>query len=151
MLAAKIIASCFGIGYIKKGAGSVAALFYCLFWYLVSIGDLSIAVQSALLLFLFAAGVYAASAVENVWGHDSNRVVIDEVFGMLVTLTLVPHDWRYLAVGFLLFRFFDIAKPFGIRKMEAFPKGWGVMLDDLLAALYSSLFLQVIIKSNLFS
>jgi phosphatidylglycerophosphatase A len=89
--------------------------------------------------------------VEKEWGHDSNRVVIDELQGMMTALFLMPNDWRYLLVAFVLFRFFDIAKPLGIRRMEAFAGGWGVMLDDLLAGIYSNVLLQVIVKSHLFS
>jgi phosphatidylglycerophosphatase A len=100
---------------------------------------------------LFFVGVYTATLVEKEWGHDSNRVVIDEVHGMLVSLFLLPSGWQYLLAAFVLFRFFDIAKPLGVKKMENFRSGWGVMLDDVLAGLYSNVLLQIAVKSHLLS
>ena len=150
MLVAKIIATCFGIGYIQKGAGTVAALFCCVAWYFLR-EMANPWIEVFLLVTIFFIGVFIATRVEKEWGHDSNRVVIDEVHGMLVALFLIPADWRYVLAAFVLFRFFDIVKPLGIRSMERQPKGWGVMLDDVLAGLYSNVILQIIIKSHLFS
>ncbi len=150
MNASKLIATCFGIGYLQKGAGTVAALFCCLFWYLLRI-DRTLAVEQAVhIAALFFAGVWVSSAVEKVWGHDSNRIVIDEWMGMSIALFLVPFTWLNFVAAFVLFRFFDIAKPLCIRRMEAAPQGWGVMLDDLLAGLYSNLLLHLLIKSHLY-
>jgi phosphatidylglycerophosphatase A len=151
MLLSKIITTCFGIGYIEKGAGTMAALFCCLFWYGLRGADSGSLFQFTLLFLLFFLGVFASAVVEKEWGKDSNRVVIDEVQGMLMALFLIPFHWQYVLAAFLLFRFFDIAKPLGIRRLENFPGGWGVMLDDLLAGIYSNVVLQVIIKSHLFS
>lgn len=151
MTVSKIIASCLGIGLLQKGAGTVAALFCCILWYLLR-GDKPIWwIEGFLLLVLFLTGVVTSAIVEKEWGHDSNRVVIDEVLGMLMALFILPIDWRYMLAAFVLFRFFDIVKPMGIRRMETFPAGWGVMMDDLLAGIYSNVILQVIIKSHLFS
>ncbi len=151
MIIAKIIASCFGIGYIQKGAGTIAALFCCLLWYFFGGGSIALWIQLAITALLFFIGVYLSVIVEKEWGHDSNRVVVDEVQGMLTALFLVPTDWRYGLIAFVLFRFFDIVKPLGVRRMEAFSSGWGVMLDDLLAGIYSNVLLHVIIQSQLFS
>jgi phosphatidylglycerophosphatase A len=145
---AKIISTGLGIGYVRKGAGTLAALVTCLFWYMAG--------QRANLFFavivitvLFIAGVWSASMVEKEWGEDNNRVVIDEIFGMCVGLFLLPVKWSYIIPAFLLFRFFDIIKPLFIRKAEALPSGWGVMTDDLLAGIYSNLLLQWVVKINL--
>ncbi|RYZ28352.1 MAG: phosphatidylglycerophosphatase A [Chitinophagaceae bacterium] len=146
----KLIATCFGIGYIQKGAGTIAALFCCLTWYLLKIDQANLFVQLFYLLILFFAGVFTASKVENDWGHDSKRVVIDEWMGMGVALFMVPFSLTYFSIAFLLFRLFDIAKPFFIRRAETAPGGWGVMLDDLLAGIYSAVILQLLIKSHLF-
>lgn len=149
MLISKLIATCFGIGYLQKGAGTLAALFCCLLWYYVDGAHAAAPLQLGLIVLLFFIGVAAANSVEKVWGHDSNRVVVDELQGMLLALFLLPADWRYLLAAFVLFRFFDIAKPLGIKKMEKFPLGWGVMLDDVLAGLYSNVLLQIASKSHL--
>ncbi len=147
---AKIISSCAGIGYIKKGSGSVAALVTCLVWYFAlhnqSTNNILIA---AVIVAIFIMGIWSANVVEKIWGKDSSRVVIDEMGGMCVCLFLVPVCLPYIFIGFILFRFFDIAKPFYIRKSEALPGGWGVMIDDLLAGICSNLLLQLIAKFNL--
>jgi phosphatidylglycerophosphatase A len=99
---------------------------------------------------LLLVGIWSASLVEKEWGHDSNRVVVDELLGMCISLFLVPVTWKYIAVAFVLFRFFDIVKPLYIRKAESWPGGWGVMADDLLAGIYSNILLQLIVKSGWF-
>jgi phosphatidylglycerophosphatase A len=147
----KIISTCFGIGYIQKGAGTLAALFCCLLWYFFRGAESGILFQAALLIGLFFLGVLAGNVVEKEWGKDSNRVVIDEVHGVLMALFLLPPDWPFVLAAFVLFRFFDIAKPLGIRKMEKFRGGWGVMFDDLLAGIYSNVLLQIVVKSHLLS
>jgi phosphatidylglycerophosphatase A len=150
MFVSKFIATFFGVGYIQKGAGTIAALFCCVAWFFLR-GPVNFWLELFLLTIIFFIGVYTAATVEKEWGHDSNRVVIDEVHGMLMALFLVPNDWRYVVTAFVLFRFFDIIKPLGIRTMERQPGGWGVMLDDLLAGLYSNVILHIIIKSHLFT
>lgn len=149
MILLKLIATCFGIGYIQKGAGTVAALFCCAVWYFFRLDKTSIVEQAIYIAALFFIGVWVATQVEKDWGHDSNRVVIDEWMGMSVALFLIPFTWINFAIAFVLFRVFDIAKPLYIRKAEALPGGWGVMLDDLLAGIYSALILHLIIKTGI--
>lgn len=150
MQVSKLIATCFGIGYIQKGAGTIAALFCCVLWYFIKPAYSSIWLELLILLSLFFIGVLSSQVVEKVWGKDSNRVVIDEVQGMMTALFLVPVSLPYFLTALFLFRFFDIAKPLYIRRMEVFPGGWGVMLDDLLAGIYSCVILQILIQSHLF-
>lgn len=150
MMIMKLIATCLGIGYIQKGAGTIAALFCCAVWYLFRIDETSWLEQTLYIALVFFAGVFTATKVEREWGHDSNRVVIDEWMGMSVALFMIPFSWGNLLIAFVLFRAFDIAKPFFIRKAESFPGGWGVMLDDLLAGIYSAVILHLLIKSHLF-
>lgn len=142
----KIIASIFGIGYIRKGGGTVAAAFAVLIWWLLfkNIGT-NIAIEIGITFLVTALGIWAGNKVEPEWGKDSYRVVIDEVAGMFISVLFVPLDWRWLLIGFVLFRFFDIAKPLYVRRMEVFKGGWGVMLDDVLAGIYANIVLQVII------
>lgn len=148
MTAAKIIATAFGIGYIQKGAGTAAALFYCAVWWYGQMAAWTVWLQALHLTVLFAAGVWAGNAVEKDWGHDSNRVVIDEVLGMAVVLLTMPRSLPVLLVAFLLFRVFDILKPFGIRRTESLPGGLGVMMDDALAGVYSWLLLHLALYLN---
>jgi len=74
---------------------------------------------------------------------DPGFVVIDEVAGQLIALIGVPLDWKYLLAGLILFRGFDITKPFPLRRLEALPEGTGIMMDDVGAGLYALLLLQI--------
>lgn len=147
----KLISSCFGIGYLGRGAGTVAAATTCLIWYFVLLFQPEHLLATILITALLTLqGIRSASVVEAEWGKDHQRVVIDEVAGMCVTLLFVPIDFRYIFVGLVLFRFFDIVKPFYIKKLERLPGGLGVMADDLLAGIYANSCLQLLIYFGLF-
>jgi phosphatidylglycerophosphatase A len=92
----------------------------------------------AVSLVLFSVGVWAAGEAEKFFGRvDPGQVVIDEVVGQMLTFLLIPHaTWKWLVGGFLLFRAFDIIKPFPARQAERIPRGWGIMVDDAVAGLY---------------
>jgi len=78
---------------------------------------------------------------------DSGKIVIDEVVGYLVTMTAIPFDWRYMVAGFFLFRLFDIVKPQPARWFDRKMKnGYGVVLDDVAAGIYSWLCLFVLTR-----
>jgi phosphatidylglycerophosphatase A len=140
----KIIASCGGLGYIPKGSGTFAALFYILVWIgVTSTTGNSFCKEQVFVFFLISvAGVVSGNKVEKVWGKDSKKVVIDELAGMSLSLLCFPPKWYYAVMAFVLFRFFDIAKPFYIKQTEKLPGGWGVMMDDWVAALYANLVLH---------
>lgn len=147
----KIISTSLGIGYIGKGAGTYAAIFTCILWYFLQTGTHEPNVIPVLVtLLLTMQGVRSANEVEVLWGKDHNRVVIDEVAGMCITLLFVPVELKYIIAGLVLFRFFDILKPLGIRRLEKWPGGWGVMADDVLAGIYANIVLQIIIFFNIF-
>ena len=103
-----------------------------------------------LLLFcLTMAGIWAATRVEKLSGRkDASIVVIDEVAGQLITLLFIPFlfssYWAFLIAGFLLFRVFDIWKPYPIRRLEALESGLGVMADDVLAGVYAGVVLSLL-------
>lgn len=143
----KIIASAGGIGMIGKGGGTLAALAVCLLYFFAPAGY-SQAWQVFFLLAVLLIGTWSSHRLENLWGHDSSRVVIDEVAGMMITLMAVPLNAVNILVGLLLFRFFDIAKPLGVRKAEKLPGGLGVMADDVLAGTYGWLVLQALLLSK---
>lgn len=151
MLYHKLIATGLGIGYIGKGAGTIAAVITCFFWYLFQSDSInsSFLIPFLITIIIIAIGIWSSGRVEIVWGKDHNRVVIDEVAGMCVTLLFLPVSIKYMVMGFVLFRFFDIVKPLFIRKLELLKGGWGVMLDDLLAGIYSNLILQIVVLTNL--
>lgn len=142
----KIISTFLGVGYIGRGAGTVAALFVCVLLYAaVSVQLFSTIGLMLSTAILFGAGVLAAGKVEGDWGKDSKRVVIDEVIGMMITLFFSPINFTSLAIGFVLFRFFDIYKPLYIKQTESLPGGWGVMTDDVLAGMYANIVLHLVL------
>lgn len=144
----QILTSFFGIGFIVKGGGTVAAMATSFLWF-VAIADSSslVAILSTILVIVY--GIWGANQVEKDWGKDSSKVVIDEVAGMMVALLFVPITITNCLVALALFRFFDIAKPLLISKLESWPKGWGVMSDDILAGIYANAFLQLLLYLNL--
>ena len=150
MILHKLFSTVFGIGYIGKGGGTIAATIVCVLWVLIPSTFLTVHFQLILTAVICAAGVWSGNVVEVLWGKDSNKVVVDEVAGMLVTLILIPITFRYVLTGLFLFRIFDIAKPLFIKKMELLPGGWGVMGDDVLAGIYAHLVLMLIVELNIY-
>ncbi|HJT75249.1 MAG TPA: phosphatidylglycerophosphatase A [Chitinophaga sp.] len=146
----KLIATSLGIGYIGKGGGTVAAAVAALCWYLVLAGSHISAIWP--LFFTIAVtllGCWSGTVVEPYWGKDDKKVVIDEVAGMCVSLLFLPVKPLYVLLGLVLFRFFDIVKPLFIRRTEQLPGGTGVMMDDVLAGIYTNLLLQIVFYCNL--
>lgn len=145
MLFHKLAATVFGIGYLGKGVGTMAAFFGCICWYLLFKDNPAIPYAILLIVLVTALGVWSGNIVEPLWGKDHSRVVIDELAGMFISVLFVPVTIPYILIGFILFRFFDILKPLLIRRLEALPGGWGVMADDVLAGVYANILLQVIV------
>jgi len=101
-------------------------------------------VLSVLAVIAIFAGIAGATKVEPSWGKDPSKVVLDEVAGMLVSVLWLGPGWLNVAAAFILFRFFDIVKPLGIRRAEALPHGWGIMADDVVAGIYTNLVIQLV-------
>ena len=91
-------------------------------------------------------GTWAAGYADCILGtKDSPSIVIDEIAGFLVAMFLIPFAWGSVAAGFILFRFFDILKPWPLKKLQDIPGGPGVMLDDIGAGLYTNIVLQAVL------
>ncbi len=123
-------------------AGSAAAL--------LLVGALRLAgtpaAEAAAIIAVMVAGVWSAGVTERHLGvEDPGIVVIDEVAGMLITLAFVPAGWGSVAIGFVLFRLFDIIKPFPCSRAERLPGGWGIVADDVVAGLYGNLVLRAVL------
>lgn len=141
---AMAIASLFGIGYIPFCPGTFGT-FATIVLYAV-LARFSISSQFVTICVIFFIGVRAAQKAEKILNKkDPGVVVIDEAAGYLVTMCFLPFSITAAFTGFFLFRMFDILKPFPIRRLEKIPGGWGIMMDDLLAGIYSSLMLRVIL------
>lgn len=146
MLFHKITSTTLGIGYIGKGAGTAAAAVTCVVWYFAHAGGFNFIPALIATILITILGIWSGNVVEEIWGKDHNRVVIDEVAGMCITLLWIPVTPLNIFIGLILFRFFDILKPLFIRKLEDLPGGWGVMFDDILAGIYANILLQVIVR-----
>lgn len=97
-------------------------------------------------IIIAAIGVFVASRVARFADKkDPQIVVIDEVSGQFITylFALAPLNWKYLLLGFILFRGFDVWKPFPARQAEALPSGWGIMADDWIAGIYAAIGLWI--------
>ncbi len=162
------VATC-GVGYLPLAPGtwgSILAVGIYLLWHLLRLrffgayGDghwIPLSVDASWTAFTFVmvvsvtiSGSWAATRVEQLSGSkDSRIVVIDEVAGQLIALLFIPYflwlDWPLIVAGFLLFRIFDIWKPYPIRHLEALESGMGVMADDILAGFYAAASLSVIV------
>lgn len=90
----KIIATVCGIGFIKKGRGTIASIAYCIIWF--SVPDFSPGLQMSLLITVFITGVWSSARVEIIWGQDNIRIMIDEVAGMMIALLFVPVKIGYV-------------------------------------------------------
>ncbi len=140
-----LIATFFGAGYGKPGPGTYGSCAAVLLWYAAAHiftptpTTLAIATTIAAIL-ITAIGIPASTITALESGReDPGFVVIDEVAGQLFALILMRPNWQHALLALLLFRLFDIFKPWPIRKLEALPEGTGIMLDDVAAGLLALL------------
>ncbi len=91
---------------------------------------------------LFVIAVWAADRHASSDNPDPSEVVIDEVMGMVVAVAFLPLTPTVLLASFVLFRVFDIAKPFPVRQFEKLPGGWGIVMDDVIAGVYANVTLR---------
>lgn len=143
------VAQGFGVGRVAWAPGTfgtaLAIPFYFIFasfgffWYL------------PIVLVLFIAGIWICGVADRVLGTaDHGSIVWDEIVGYLVTMLAAPAGWLWIVLGFVLFRVFDIWKPWPIRIVERRVRGGlGVMLDDLVAALFAWIALQLVAASGM--
>jgi phosphatidylglycerophosphatase A len=142
-----LIATFFGVGYLHPGPGTYASAITVLLWWaaahLIRPGlEGRLAIAAAVMITL--GGIPPSTVVERESGRqDPGFVVIDEVAGQMIALIAVPLSWNYLLASFILFRSFDIVKPFPLRRLEKLPEGTGIMMDDVGAGLYSLVLLQL--------
>lgn len=144
----KTIATFFGLGYAPFAPGTFGALGGVLISsFMISFGiDYSTFQYIHILLIVIAyfLGVRACIGLQSEWGDDPSRVVIDETLGFWIAILFLPLSWKVILGGFILFRFFDIQKPLGIRKLDQWKNPHAVMLDDVVAGIYANIVLQFI-------
>ena len=135
-----------GTGYSPVASGTVGTLAAIPLYILLARLPLPLYIATIVPFFFFSCWI--ASRSEAIFGEkDSGKIVIDEVTGYLVTMTAVPVSWQGMLLGFLLFRFFDIIKPEPARYFDRKVKnGYGVVLDDVAAGVYSCLLLHLSLR-----
>jgi len=132
-----------GAGFSPIVPGTMGTLFAIPLYYFVS--SISSPLYELTLVAFFFFSSWISNQAERYWGKkDDRRIVIDEIMGFLVTMLWIPRSPLFIVAGFLLFRFFDILKPFPIRRLERVGSGFGVVLDDVLAGIYSSIALHLV-------
>jgi phosphatidylglycerophosphatase A len=132
-------------GYFPIAPGTIGSL-AGLAVYAVVRWSQSPAVEAGAILAVFAIGTWAGTVAERYFGGiDPGPVVIDEVVGMLITLAFVPVGLSGALVAFLLFRVFDVIKPYPAGRFERLHGGLGVMADDAMAAVYANITLRILL------
>ena len=150
----RMIATSLGAGYLPVAPGTWGALVAIVIWlplYLWLPGAPAWIITTLAIVALAVSGTWASTESEKYWGKDPVVACVDETVGQLISMLPLcggpeTAPWWMIAVSLGLFRFFDIFKPLGIRKLEKLPGGVGMMADDVLAAIYSAIIVGVIVS-----
>jgi phosphatidylglycerophosphatase A len=150
---ATLVATFFGAGCLRPAPGTWGSLATVIVWALAS-SRIPVANRTWATIFAATAvtliGIPAATLVARATGaKDPQFVVIDEVAGQLVALIVAPLAWKTFLAGLILFRVFDIWKPFPIRRLERLPEGTGIVVDDLGAGLYALAVMHLLLHFRL--
>jgi len=139
--AALILATWFGSGLMPVTPGTFGTLAAIPF--VMLLGYVGGWYNGLGLIIITTVAIWTSQRSHDLLGRaDPSEVVIDEVAGFSVTMFLLPLSWESVGLGCILFRFFDIIKPWPVRKAEGLKGGWGIVLDDLLAGIYAHLILR---------
>jgi phosphatidylglycerophosphatase A len=121
-------------------------------WNALEVSYVLVLIEVISIVLIAVAGIWAASAVERIVGRkDPGKVVVDEVAGQLVALTTVPlmfRSWWPIVLAFLVFRFFDIVKPYPAGRLESLAGGLGILADDLVAGVYAAVVVGAAVGMN---
>ncbi|MDE2814012.1 MAG: phosphatidylglycerophosphatase A [Gemmatimonadota bacterium] len=137
------MATLFFVGYAPWAPGTAGTAFVALLYWLF-FPPLGMLEWLGVLLVASAIGVYSAGRAAPEWGEDPGQVVIDEGVGFLFAVAFLPASAGTVIAGFFVFRVFDIVKPPPARQLEALPRGWGIVADDVIAGLYSNVVIRLV-------
>lgn len=139
------IATCGYLGFVPVAPGTFGSAAGLLVYAAVRWAG-SPALEVAVIVLLFAVGVWSSNVAEKHFGGvDPAPVILDEVVGMLITIALIPVDMTGAIVGFLLFRLFDVVKPWPANKLEGLHGGLGIMADDAMAGVYGNVAMRLLL------
>ncbi len=137
----KIIGTGFGAGYSPVAPGTAGSILAVLVvWFLPEFDPLWLI---AVIVLFTAAGIPAGNALEKVWGKDPSKIVVDEMIGMWIALLWIPKHWILYLTAFILFRLFDIVKPYPADKLQDLHGGAGVIADDIIAGIYALIMVHI--------
>ena len=135
MIVWRFVATFFYLGKLPFAPGSWGSLGALLLWLLLPV---AFSIHLSVIVILFVLGVYSSNKMAKYLDDDDpSEVVIDEVVGMGISLFMLPHSFGLYLLAFILFRIFDIVKPWFIYRIQNLSGGWGIMLDDVLAGLFT--------------
>ena len=144
---AVFLASAGYAGFVPFAPGTVGSLVGLILYAAIHWTSAPLAAELAIIAVVLAVGVWAAGVAERRLGlDDPGPVVIDEVAGMLISLVMTGVGWSGAIAGFLLFRLFDIVKPYPASRLERLGGGLGIMADDVMAGLYANVALQLLLR-----
>ncbi len=139
----QIAATFFGAGYFPVAPGTLTSAIIVLL-YKFFLHKLNWPIYLLLFFVLFVLGIFVSDVYSRMLKKEDPRtVVIDEATGQLIALFLLSPQWSLCAASFVLFRFFDIVKPYPIKRVERFPGGFGIMLDDIVAAIFAGILINL--------
>jgi len=139
-----LLATGLGSGFIRPYSGSWGSIpAVILAWGILRLGNEWVFVATTLAM--AAASIFVATEAEYVFGPDSGRIVIDEWAGAFVSMLGLPTHWHIMIPVFVLFRIFDVLKPYPARRLEDLPGGWGVTADDLAAGVYTNIAVRILV------
>ena len=139
-----LIATFLGVGYFPAAPGTAATVIGGLLAFLL---QGTIFYYTVTVFVLIVLGIFVSSHVEKLLNQtDPGIVVIDEVAGMMIALFGLPFSWPIAICGFFLFRAMDMFKIYPINKLESMPGGWGIMLDDVMAGVYTNIILSIAVR-----
>lgn len=145
---AKLIATGLGSGYTPVAPGTAGAALAVLITYLIatfsSWPDLDITLGILSVVFTIL-GIWSANVLQDEWGHDPGKIVVDEMVGIWISMLFIPFSILNLLLAFGLFRLYDIWKPWIVKKAENLDGGLGVMADDIVAGVFANVTLQFIL------
>jgi len=130
-------------GYIPFASGTAGSFLGLLIFLIPGFSNPSAFLPALAAVFLL--GLSTATEMEKHYGRDPSVVTIDEVIGMWIALAFLPMSTMVIAAAFVLFRVFDIVKPFPARRFDTMAGGFGIMMDDVVAGLYTNIVLQLLL------
>jgi phosphatidylglycerophosphatase A len=139
----KCLGSGFFTGFIPFASGTFGSLAALLIYYIPGFSNLYIIIPAIIIFTVY--GIYLGTKFEKEYGKDPAECTIDEVVGMWITLLFAPKIITISLIGFLIWRLLDITKPFPARQAEQLEGGLGIMLDDVIAGIYSLIILHIIL------